>query len=266
MPQYQCKVCSKEFKSHNPNPVYCSKACRFKDMHGENHPRWKGGERSKICPQCGDTFHWNGKPFANWEKQKFCSKQCADKGGIRFEGESNSRYKADARRKNRRGKQHSWSTAVFSRDGGKCQHCGSSEHLQAHHIKSFSEFPELRWEVSNGLTLCYKCHWAVHAALNENGVNSGNIRTGNAEDNPEPSFQGNLIEGVTTSGRAYRRVESNCSFCGKFVSKAASDAKGKKHLFCSKSCASKWRYANGIAFANGSNATTSAPPERDDIV
>lgn len=58
-----------------------------------------------------------------------------------------------------------WRKSVFQRDDFTCQHCDDSKggNLHAHHIKQFSEFPELRFEVSNGLTLCRNCHEKVHS-------------------------------------------------------------------------------------------------------
>lgn len=51
-----------------------------------------------------------------------------------------------------------WRKAVFKRDNWACQHCGASQYVEAHHIKSWKNFPEFRYEVSNGITLCKKCH------------------------------------------------------------------------------------------------------------
>lgn len=52
-----------------------------------------------------------------------------------------------------------WRMAVFERDDYTCQLCGKrGGELHADHIKSFSEFSELRFEVSNGRTLCVPCH------------------------------------------------------------------------------------------------------------
>ncbi|MDE2097621.1 MAG: HNH endonuclease [Patescibacteria group bacterium] len=57
-----------------------------------------------------------------------------------------------------------WRKAVFKRDGFKCQKCGDDRggNLRAHHIKPFSKFPDLRFEVSNGITLCHQCHELEH--------------------------------------------------------------------------------------------------------
>ncbi|MCK9355127.1 MAG: HNH endonuclease [Gallionella sp.] len=52
-----------------------------------------------------------------------------------------------------------WRTKVFQRDDYTCQHCGQiGGYLQADHIKPFAFFLELRFDVSNGRTLCLKCH------------------------------------------------------------------------------------------------------------
>lgn len=53
-----------------------------------------------------------------------------------------------------------WREAVFKRDGYKCV-IGGKEHgnkLQADHIKRFADYPELRFELLNGRTLCIDCH------------------------------------------------------------------------------------------------------------
>jgi len=56
-----------------------------------------------------------------------------------------------------------WREGVFARDNWTCQKCFvRGGKLHAHHIKKFSEFPELRFDQSNGMTLCKPCHKATH--------------------------------------------------------------------------------------------------------
>lgn len=52
-----------------------------------------------------------------------------------------------------------WREAVFKRDSWTCQECGRHGcYLEAHHIKSWARFPEDRYDVGNGITLCKSCH------------------------------------------------------------------------------------------------------------
>ena len=54
-----------------------------------------------------------------------------------------------------------WRMAVFQLDGFMCV-IGGKEHgnkLQADHIKPFAHFPELRFDINNGRTLCVECHY-----------------------------------------------------------------------------------------------------------
>lgn len=55
-----------------------------------------------------------------------------------------------------------WKAAVFDRDGHVCKICFGTERLHPHHIKSRKEFPELTFDVDNGLTLCIHCHYSLH--------------------------------------------------------------------------------------------------------
>jgi hypothetical protein len=65
-----------------------------------------------------------------------------------------------------RGKLHAaWSLMVRTRDK-KCMKCESTENLHAHHIKSYKDHEEMRYDVNNGVTYCGDCHREWHK---ENG-------------------------------------------------------------------------------------------------
>lgn len=54
-----------------------------------------------------------------------------------------------------------WRNAVLRRDNHICIWCGATREtavIQVDHIKSWSKYPELRFEISNGRTLCWDCH------------------------------------------------------------------------------------------------------------
>ena len=52
-----------------------------------------------------------------------------------------------------------WREAVFKRDDWTCVLCESrGVKIHADHIKPYAQFPELRYNQSNGRTLCVPCH------------------------------------------------------------------------------------------------------------
>lgn len=71
------------------------------------------------------------------------------KGGITPENEilrRNSNYRI-------------WRKSVFERDEYTCQCCGKvGDKLRGHHIFSWADNKELRYDINNGITLCNECH------------------------------------------------------------------------------------------------------------
>jgi 5-methylcytosine-specific restriction endonuclease McrA len=52
-----------------------------------------------------------------------------------------------------------WRKAVFERDDYTCVNCQNRGiRLNADHIKPFAKYPEFRFDINNGRTLCVPCH------------------------------------------------------------------------------------------------------------
>lgn len=58
-----------------------------------------------------------------------------------------------------------WRLSVYQRDKFRCRKCGQKvcrhRKINAHHIRSWANYPTLRYNVNNGITLCYTCHKAM---------------------------------------------------------------------------------------------------------
>ena len=181
----------------------------------------------KTCPRCGKEFERGNTEAGNFRKKKYCSEKCAQLANPppNLYGEDNPRWKGpDARRRNRHGPKKKWRNAVINRDKGRCQRCGTEQGvLVAHHIKPWETYPELRFEVSNGLTLCQRCHFVEHGwNISQNGIKE------------TTDFRGVLI----------RKWTGNCLNCGSFIVKQASDMRRpdgsiRNYGFCSDQCKTK---------------------------
>lgn len=71
----------------------------------------------------------------------------------------------DVEREERRDLQRnvSFRNQVFKLDDYTCQVCDKrGGRLNAHHLYSYKDFPDMRFNASNGITLCEKCHKSFH--------------------------------------------------------------------------------------------------------
>lgn len=139
----------------------------------------KGKNAMQVTCHCGNQI-----TAPAWRKQKFCSKSCVHKGN-----KTNlwRKHSIETRRKMRlshpRGElsplwnpnrdevksnkdRHynaqykEWRDEVFVRDGYRCKLADKKcvTYLEAHHIKSWREHKELRYKITNGITLCRVHH------------------------------------------------------------------------------------------------------------
>jgi len=56
-----------------------------------------------------------------------------------------------------------WRKDILKRDNYRCQmpNCKNKTRLQVHHIKRWASASTLRYEISNGITLCKQCHDSI---------------------------------------------------------------------------------------------------------
>ena len=64
-----------------------------------------------------------------------------------------------------------WRKEVFSRDNYTCKICGErGARLNAHHLYSWFDYPDMRFNLENGVTLCRKHHKDFHSWMGGNNV------------------------------------------------------------------------------------------------
>lgn len=153
-----CDNCGKSFNkppSHINRSVsnFCGKVC---------FDEFQSSKLKKFCKICGCEFSLRPSELKKFSTCK--SEKCrllnkakennpnwrggvySERRGKRFIDMTTKRYK-------------SWRLFVFERDKFTCQVCGRvGGDLCADHIKPYAYFPELRYEISNGRTLCVDCH------------------------------------------------------------------------------------------------------------
>lgn len=127
---------------------------------GKNSPHWKGG-----LPNCTNCE----RKLTNYKRiTQLCTK-CFNKQN--FQKENNPNWKGGISVITKTERQlamettdyKDWRKSVFERDDYTCIDCGNKNcKLNAHHIKSWLEYPNNRYDIDNGATLCIDCHKRVH--------------------------------------------------------------------------------------------------------
>lgn len=139
-----CVVCGKKFlvkPSHVSLRKTCSRKCQARLFRRPSN---------RACAYCEQPFRVAPHEM---EKRRFCSRECYLSAMAESRSPAGSRDEWENRQERK-----TWRAAVLERDGHKCQKCGATKPLEAHHIMPYSVRPDMAGDVSNGITLCRLCH------------------------------------------------------------------------------------------------------------
>jgi len=132
---------------------------------------WTGRPKNRVkckCIVCGTEFEIK-KSRIKTGRGKYCLKVCKNKDITRINsGNKHWNWRGGITTENDKVRKsisiRLWRESIFARDNYTCQKCGkkTGEDLNSHHIKNFADNPELRTDISNGITFCKKCHMKFH--------------------------------------------------------------------------------------------------------
>lgn len=143
--KFECSHCKKPFTdSKHKRRVFCSRSCR-NTVHANNPLT-----RAKINKS--NTGKMTPRKLAQLKRLHSKMKGANNPN---WKGGSNNRLNTIRTS----AKYKKWRLAVYERDKYTCQTCGQvGGKLNADHIKKFSIYPNLRFDLNNGRTLCIPCH------------------------------------------------------------------------------------------------------------
>jgi 5-methylcytosine-specific restriction endonuclease McrA len=150
-----CPVCDVGFTVHKSQiergqGIYCSRSCAR-----TGSPTRKRTQVQVTCHVCETEFEKHrSEKSKNVRDLDFCSPECWYEHN---QLENHSGYEGGQDERNNP-QSRIWRNDVLKRDKYHCRYCRIQGDLQVHHIKRFATHPDIRWEVSNGVTLCRECH------------------------------------------------------------------------------------------------------------
>lgn len=141
------------------------KKCRYSECGKEFSVR-PSLQRVNFCSTL--CYHSSMKGVATWNKGKkgVQAGYWAGKKRPELSGPNGYQWKEDrttlvkSEKKHLDGLYRGWMKSVKNRDGWVCKISNGDcfGRLEAHHILRWKDYPELRYEVNNGITLCHFHH------------------------------------------------------------------------------------------------------------
>lgn len=165
-----CSGCGASFDLYPSQSarIFCSRSCSIKHQSRPANSglfqKGRAGNKNQIAKMCGECGEYFTVKQSHAHKRTTCSKGCDAKVRQRmWLGSKNPAWQGgktkESRARRGRAEWAVWRKEVFTRDQFTCQECGArGGALEPHHIKPHSLFPELVYEVENGITLCRDCH------------------------------------------------------------------------------------------------------------
>jgi hypothetical protein len=140
----------------------------------EAHKGMKTSEETKRKMSENSSHYWKGK------KRLPFSKEWRENLGKSQRGEKHWNWQGGITPEIRRIRQNMyyeiWRKSIFEKDNFICQKCEiSGGQLNAHHINNFIQFPELRFSIDNGITLCEICHRNFHKIYGKRNNTKGQL-------------------------------------------------------------------------------------------
>lgn len=162
-----CPYCASKIIHPNDSlaAMYPEVINRWSDKNTKSPWEYSPHTDKKVWFKCPEGIHEDYlQRVHNAVTYGFTCRKCETaRWGVEHRGEKSSSWRGgiceDNKIQRNRLEYIKWRTNVYERDNYTCQCCGSRNcSLNAHHINSFAKYPELRFVVDNGLTLCTKCH------------------------------------------------------------------------------------------------------------
>ena len=171
----KCLICGKKvYRYPSQSCQYCSKKCWYIAMREGKNPMFGKKHNPETIKKI--RIKHLGRKLSKETKRKisitsrknarYGSKSNFWKGGISSE---NNRLRHCLKWK-------LWRIAVFERNKFICQKCKQrGRKITPHHICNFEDYPELRFNVANGITLCEKCHRKFHKKYGRQNTTKGQL-------------------------------------------------------------------------------------------